>query len=120
MNGTIINIGDELLIGQVINTNAAYIGDVLGRYGVTVQRTITIPDEQEAIISTLDQQVASSDLIIITGGLGPTRDDITKKTLASYFDSTMSYHEASYQNIERLFAQYNRVADELLTIRTRV
>jgi nicotinamide-nucleotide amidase len=81
----IITIGDELLIGQTVNTNSAWMGMQLGMRGIRVNRTTTISDKREEIISTLDDALNRSPLVLITGGLGPTSDDITKQTLAEYF-----------------------------------
>jgi len=85
MKGTIINIGDEILIGQVVNTNAAWMAEELNKSGIAVERVVTISDTKEAIIDALDLAMERSKLILITGGLGPTKDDITKKVLAEYF-----------------------------------
>lgn len=85
MIADILTIGDEILIGQVVNTNSAFIGDELTKLGIQVNRIISVSDNSEAIVKALDNSLGSVDLIVITGGLGPTNDDITKKTLATYF-----------------------------------
>ena len=89
MQAEIISIGDELLIGQTINTNAAWMGQELSKIGVDVHQTNVITDDKKHIISTLNDSRKRVDLILITGGLGPTNDDITKYTLAEYFHSGM-------------------------------
>jgi nicotinamide-nucleotide amidase len=103
MKAEIINIGDELLIGQVVNTNAAWLGEQLSLVGIKVIRIIIIPDSREAIIQALAEAETRSDLVLITGGLGPTRDDITKITLCEYFNTDLVFHQASFKNVEKRF-----------------
>ena len=93
MKSTIITIGDEILIGQILDTNSRYISQALNRLGVVVAERTSIGDNAEQIVSTLDRALAVTDIVIITGGLGPTKDDITKHTLARYFDSELVYNE---------------------------
>ncbi|HRY32972.1 MAG TPA: competence/damage-inducible protein A [Bacteroidales bacterium] len=99
----IISIGDELLIGQVINTNAAWIGQQLSDAGITVRQHTVISDNEKQILETLRKAAPSAALIVITGGLGPTRDDITKAALCKYFDTKLVLHEASLENIMHLY-----------------
>ena len=87
VNAAIITIGDELLIGQTIDTNSAFIAQELNKIGIWVKRRIAIGDVREEILSALRKQSKDCRVIIITGGLGPTADDITKPTLCEYFDS---------------------------------
>jgi nicotinamide-nucleotide amidase len=89
MLAELITIGDELLIGQVINTNASYIGEQLIQYGYRLDRVTTVGDEKDKIIKAIDKAVKDYDLIFITGGLGPTHDDITKKVLCDYFNTEL-------------------------------
>ena len=93
MKSTIITIGDEILIGQILDTNSRYISQALNRLGVVVVERTSIGDNAEQIVSTLDRALAATDIVIITGGLGPTKDDITKHTLARYFNSELVYNE---------------------------
>lgn len=93
MKSTIITIGDEILIGQILDTNSRYISQALNRLGVVVAERTSIGDNAEQIVSTLDRALAATDIVIITGGLGPTKDDITKHTLARYFNSGLVYNE---------------------------
>ena len=88
MNCVLISIGDELLIGQTINTNAAWLGEQLNLLGFKVIAGLVIPDDKIAIENALND-FSSADLIIMTGGLGPTKDDITKHTLCTYFDTEL-------------------------------
>ena len=85
MNAVIITIGDELLIGQVVNTNQAYISQELNGVGIFVDEQITIGDDFDKIISTLKNATEKFDVIILTGGLGPTHDDITRNALCKFF-----------------------------------
>ncbi len=86
MRAEIITIGDELLIGQVVDTNSAWLGQMLNKYGIKIHRINSISDNSEEIKTQLTECLQRSELIIMTGGLGPTKDDITKKTLLEYFN----------------------------------
>ncbi len=103
MKAEIISIGDELLIGQVINTNAAWMGERLTEAGVEVDRVVTISDDRDAIVAAIENTTDSADVVIMTGGLGPTNDDITKKVLADYFDSEMIEHTPTLEHIREMF-----------------
>lgn len=85
MKVEVITIGDELLIGQVVDTNSAWIGSKLNENGIHLSKITSIGDSKKQIYKALDDAFASADAILMTGGLGPTKDDITKKTLAEYF-----------------------------------
>jgi nicotinamide-nucleotide amidase len=104
MHAEIINIGDELLIGQVINTNASWIAQQLNLIGIDIVKVSIISDDKESIIECIDEAFGRSDLILITGGLGPTNDDITKYTLCEYFNSSLIFDDATYKRVEQLFA----------------
>ncbi len=104
LKAEIINIGDELLIGQVINTNAAWLAEQLSLAGITVGRITAIPDCREDVIAALDDAFSRAELVLLTGGLGPTKDDITKHSLCEYFNGRLVLHEASLRNVEMLFA----------------
>ncbi|MEO6167633.1 MAG: CinA family nicotinamide mononucleotide deamidase-related protein, partial [Chitinophagales bacterium] len=108
MNATIITIGDELLIGQVIDTNSAWMGQELNKMGVFVIRRIAVGDEKKEIIAALNEARTISDLILITGGLGPTKDDITKHTLCEYFGSSLVFNEEIYAMVKGFFDRLNR------------
>ena len=100
---SIITIGDELLIGQVIDTNSAWMAQQLNKIGVWVHRRVAVGDVWEEIWKALDDESAVSDIILITGGLGPTADDITKPLLCKYFGGKMVMHEETLQHVEYLF-----------------
>ena len=89
MRAQIINIGDELLIGQTVNTNASWMGEMLDLNGIEVYKSISISDTKEAIISAIKDAEIDADIVLLTGGLGPTKDDITKHTLSEYFGSKL-------------------------------
>jgi len=103
MNSEIITIGDELLIGQIVNTNASFIAAELNLSGIRVNRITTIADSREDIISALQSVADTTDLVLITGGLGPTNDDITKKTLCEFFDSHLVMNEKALADITEMF-----------------
>lgn len=100
---SIISIGDELLIGQTINTNAAYIGEKLTSIGYEVIRNFTVGDNKEDIIQTLSDAELISDFIFITGGLGPTHDDITRTCIIEYFKTDLVFDEQTFERIKKLF-----------------
>ena len=104
MLAEIITIGDELLIGQVIDTNSAWIAEQLNIVGIRVHQITSISDNEGHILKTLDEASHRVQLILITGGLGPTKDDITKHTLCKYFDTPMVFSEDAYKNVEKLFS----------------
>ncbi|HNL84705.1 MAG TPA: competence/damage-inducible protein A, partial [Chitinophagales bacterium] len=107
-----ICIGDELLIGQTLNTNAWFISQKMNETGIDIIRHISIADEKNSITKTLDEALALADVILITGGLGPTSDDITKKVLCDYFGGTLVFNEKAYENIERIFSLRQREINE--------
>jgi nicotinamide-nucleotide amidase len=99
----IITIGDEILIGQTVDTNSAWIGTELNLIGIRVNRIISVSDRREEIMSALDGSLERADIVLVTGGLGPTSDDITKQTLADYFGAEMVINEDVLKNVtERL------------------
>jgi nicotinamide-nucleotide amidase len=104
MDCALISIGDELLIGQTVNTNAAWLGEQLNLLGYKVVAGVVIPDDENAILNALDELSLKADLIIITGGLGPTKDDITKHTLCDYFDTKLERNLVIEQQIVDYFS----------------
>jgi len=112
MKATIITIGDELLNGQTIDTNAAWLGQKLNDIGVDVRLGMTIKDTHEAITSTIAHAAKSSDLLILTGGLGPTKDDVTKQAIADYYEDELVFNEENYAVIESLFKRIGREPKE--------
>ena len=106
MIAEIITIGDEILIGQIVDTNSAYISKELNKIGVSVHQITSIEDERSHILQTLKEASERADIIIITGGLGPTKDDITKKCLCEFFDDKLVRNEKVLKHIEYLFDKY--------------
>ena len=96
-----ISIGDELLIGQVINTNAAWLGEHLSEAGFHLDSSLTIGDSENAILNAFDACM-DADLVLVTGGLGPTADDITKPTVCKFFDTELEFRQAAYDNLVSL------------------
>jgi nicotinamide-nucleotide amidase len=109
MEAEIITIGDELLIGQTIDTNSAYLGQQLGKIGISVSRKTAISDQENAILSAIAESQSRVNILIITGGLGPTKDDITKKTLCKYFDCGYRMDENVVNQLQKMFEKRGRV-----------
>lgn len=113
MTVEIITIGDELLIGQVIDTNSAWMAKILNENGFQVVRKVTVGDEADDIVKAIDDARKKVSVVLLTGGLGPTKDDITTRTLCNYFDSSLHFSDEVYANIEKLFHKNGRVMNEL-------
>lgn len=105
---SIITIGDELLIGQTIDTNSAWIAQQLNAIGIQVIRRVAVGDVKDAIIQALDEEKKRVDIVILTGGLGPTSDDITKPLLCEYFNGTLVENEEVLKHVMSIFAKRNR------------
>lgn len=106
MNAEIITIGDEILIGQIVDTNSAFLGKELNKIGVSIYQITSVQDEKVHILKALKQAEEKSDIIIITGGLGPTKDDITKHTLCQYFNDHLVQDDKVLAHVEHLFSKY--------------
>ena len=113
MKATIITIGDEILIGQILDTNSRYISRALNTHGIVVAERTSIGDNRTQIVETLDRALTQSEVVIITGGLGPTKDDITKHTLCDYFGSTLRYDETEAEHIRTMLEARNIAFNEL-------
>ncbi len=100
MFAEIITVGDELLIGQVVDTNSAWIGRELNKCGIEVVRIVSVGDAEIEIIEALDEAIKKVDIVFITGGLGPTKDDITKSTLCKYFGTELVFSQQVFDNIK--------------------
>ena len=114
MQAEIITIGDEILIGQIIDTNSAFISKSLNNIGISVYQITSIQDDKHHILKALKEAEQNVDLVIITGGLGPTKDDITKHTLASYFNDELIVHDETLSHIK--FIWKNRIKKPLLQV----
>ena len=120
MKAIIISIGDELLIGQVINTNAAFIAQKLNVVGIEVDRILTVADTQEAILESFQASYASHDVLIVTGGLGPTHDDITRTAVCTFFQTELIASEEARANIRIFLQARNRPWSDAAEDQTRV
>lgn len=108
IKATIITIGDELLIGQTIDTNSAWIAQRLNEIGIIVQRRIAVADEESVISGVLDEEIPRTSIILMTGGLGPTSDDITKPLLSQYFNGKLTVNNQVLAHVQHLFEKRNR------------
>lgn len=113
VNCEVITIGDELLIGQVVDTNSAYIARSLNSIGFMVSRRNAVGDNEMDILNALREASSRVKVVITTGGLGPTRDDITKKVYCKYFEVTLKFFESSFKDLEKLFEHRGRTMTEL-------
>ena len=113
MQAEIVTIGDEILIGQIVDTNSAWLGKTLNAEGIDIHRIHSIRDIPSEIHRALQAVDEQTQLVILTGGLGPTRDDKTKQALADFFDVSMELHPDVEQHIEALFAKFNRQVNRL-------
>ena len=106
MIAELVTIGDEILIGQIVNTNSVFLSKSLNSIGIAVSQITSISDKSTDIINTVERSRKTSDIIIITGGLGPTSDDVTKHTLTSYFDDKLIWYPEIKNHIEELFKKF--------------
>jgi nicotinamide-nucleotide amidase len=113
MNVEIITIGDELLIGQVVDTNSAWMANILNESGFKVVKKISVGDIAEDIANAIDDAFQDVSIVLLTGGLGPTKDDLTLKTLCKYFDSGLHFSEETLANIEELMKRRSFIINEL-------
>ncbi|GGH05554.1 competence/damage-inducible protein A [Mucilaginibacter phyllosphaerae] len=108
MLAEIITIGDEILIGQIVDTNSAWMAQKLNQQGIRVKQISSVSDDKQHILNALTEAATRADIIFITGGLGPTKDDITKQTLAEYFNVKLVLNEDALNNVFNIFKRYNR------------
>ncbi len=106
MKAELITIGDEILIGQIVNTNSVFLSKALNKIGIEIVQITSISDDQIAILEALDSTKKRAQIVLITGGLGPTKDDITKHTLCEYFEDSLVMNQDILQHIEEIFAKY--------------
>ena len=104
----IMTIGDELLYGQVVDTNSAFMGQELAKIGLRVRQISSVSDRADEIVRALDQARQRAQVVLITGGLGPTKDDLTKHVLAHYFDTELVIHEPTLAHVTSFFTRFNR------------
>ena len=113
MNVEIITIGDEILIGQIVDTNSAWMAQELNKAGFEICKITSIGDDEKDILETLKEATERSPIVLITGGLGPTRDDITKKTLCKFFDTQLIFNENVYKDIVEMLSYRNVDVNQL-------
>ncbi|MCD2260037.1 competence/damage-inducible protein A [Psychroserpens luteolus] len=106
MQAEIITIGDEILIGQIIDSNSAFIAKQLNKIGVSVYQITSVQDDKAHILKAFSEAETNADIVMITGGLGPTKDDITKKTIADYFEDTLVEDPSVRKNVEHIWEVY--------------
>ncbi|MBB3700258.1 competence/damage-inducible protein A [Flammeovirga yaeyamensis] len=116
----IVTIGDEILYGQITDTNSQWMGTELNKIGLKVIRKTSIGDTKEEILGILKEASDRADVVLITGGLGPTKDDITKKTIAEYFGVGMTFRDEVLANLEELFKNRNRKMTDLNRLQAEV
>src|ERR1700743_3890322 len=114
MLAEIITIGDEILIGQIVDTNSAWMAGKLNEIGVRIKQISSVSDDRGHILKALEEAAGRVDIILITGGLGPTKDDITKKTLAEYFGVSLVQNDEALANVENIFRRLRGVNEEFL------
>ncbi len=113
MNAEIINIGDEILIGQIVNTNSTWLAEKLESIGLKIRQITAISDDKSHIVEALDAAASKSNLVVITGGLGPTEDDITKQTLAEYFGTKLVENQEVLNDLKRFIEARNLTMNKL-------
>ena len=99
----IITIGDEIINGQIVDSNSAWIASFLNRSGFEVNKITSVPDQSEAILLAIDSAFSNAGIVLLTGGLGPTKDDITKHCLCTYFKTKLVFNQAVYDNMTEMF-----------------
>ncbi|MGZ3754160.1 MAG: competence/damage-inducible protein A [Mucilaginibacter sp.] len=120
MLAEIITIGDEILIGQIVDTNSAWMAQQLNAAGIRVKQISSVSDNREHILRAFAEAAERVDVVFITGGLGPTKDDITKKTIAEYFGVGMVENEEALANVQRIFEKYKRPLLEVNRLQAHV
>lgn len=108
MKAAILTVGDEILIGQIVDTNSAWLGQELNNIGIRINTIVSLADDQNEIINGLTRAVDNHDIIFITGGLGPTKDDITKSSIAKYLGVDMYMDEGTLERIKKIFEKMGR------------
>jgi nicotinamide-nucleotide amidase len=113
MTAYILTIGDEILIGQITDTNSAWMAQQLNLQGIRIVGKTSVGDIHAEIVNAIDTALHQADLVLVTGGLGATKDDITKKSIAEYFGVPMVFHDETFKRLEYFFTKINRPVDEM-------
>lgn len=109
----VLTIGDEILYGQILDTNTKWISRELDDIGIKVRRKTAIGDKKQEILDAVDESLKRSDIVLVTGGLGPTKDDITKKTLAEYFEMELELNPSALEDVEDIFSRFGKEVNEI-------
>jgi len=120
MLAEIITIGDEILIGQIVDTNSAWMAAALNDIGIRIKQISSVSDDRQHILTALAEAAKRADIVLITGGLGPTKDDITKNTLAEYFNVGLVENQDALNNVINIFSRYNRPLLEVNRLQAQV
>ena len=120
MKAEIITIGDEILIGQIVDTNSAWIAEQFNLNGIEIHQITSVHDDHDHIMDAMQKAEKEVDLVVLTGGLGPTKDDITKNTLCEYFNTHLVFHEPTFDHIKRRFANRNIDINQLNKDQARI
>src|ERR1051325_4456404 len=107
MNAEISSIGDEILIGQIVNNNAAWMAQQLNLIGISVRQITTVGDDKQELLRVFSEASQRADIILITGGLGPTSDDITKPCLCEFFNTKLVFHPEIFEEMKEMFSSRN-------------
>ena len=113
MRAEIITIGDELLIGQVVDTNSAWMAERLNEVGISLHQITSVHDDREHILTALDEAFSRADIVFTTGGLGPTKDDITKHVMCEYFGTSLVEDHSVREHIYELYKERPEVLNRL-------
>jgi nicotinamide-nucleotide amidase len=113
IKAALLTIGDEILIGQIVDTNSSWLGQELTQYGIDVHTRFSVGDDLPEIVDALALLGSKHDLVVVTGGLGPTKDDVTKQAMCSFFETKLAFDQGTYQWIEELFASFGRIPMEV-------
>ncbi len=113
MKAELITIGDEILIGQIVDTNSAWIGQQLNLHGIEVYQVTSVHDNHDHIMKALAEAENNADIVLITGGLGPTKDDITKDSLCEYFETELVYHPEVFEHVQSMLSSRNVTVNRL-------
>ncbi len=120
MLAEIITIGDEILIGQIVDTNSAWMAQELNKIGIFVTQISSVSDKKQNILKALDEARSRATIVLMTGGLGPTRDDITKTTLCEYFGTSLVFNPEVFEDVTAMFARYGKTVNEINKLQAHI
>jgi nicotinamide-nucleotide amidase len=120
MLAEIITIGDEILIGQIVDTNSAWMAQELNKIGIFVTQISSVSDKKQNILKALDETRSRATIVLMTGGLGPTRDDITKTTLCEYFGTSLVFNPEVFEDVTAMFVRYGKTVNEINKLQAHI